>query len=65
MRSIVKGMGLDWKSQFVKLKQRFVNGIVEITIVASDGKELRITNRNSLITVFIFLFCYAQKKMIF
>ena len=28
MKPIVDGMGLDWKSQFVKLKQRFIKGIV-------------------------------------
>ena len=32
MKTIVEGMGLDWKSQFVKLKQRFEQGMVEITI---------------------------------
>ena len=32
MKPIVDGMGLDWKSQFVKLKQRFIKGMVEITI---------------------------------
>ena len=32
MKPIVEGMGLDWKSQFVKLKQRFAQGMVEITI---------------------------------
>ena len=39
MKPIVDGMGLDWKSQFVKLKQRFASTVVEITIVANDGKE--------------------------
>ena len=32
MRSIVQGMGLDWASQFVKLKQRFASCVVEITM---------------------------------
>ena len=32
MQTIVEGMGLDWKRQFVKLKQCFAQGIVEITI---------------------------------
>ena len=32
MQTIVEGMALDWKSQFVKLKQSFAQGIVEITI---------------------------------
>lgn len=39
MKPIVDGMGLDWKSQFVKLKDRFDSTMVEITTVASDGKE--------------------------
>ena len=37
MKTIVEGMGLDWKSQFVKLKQRFVQGMVEITIPTNSG----------------------------
>ena len=32
MQTIVEGMGLDWKRQFVKLKQCFAQGMVEITI---------------------------------
>jgi len=43
MKPIVDGMGLDWASQFVKLKQRFSSTIVEITIVANDGKERLMT----------------------
>ena len=43
MKPIVDGMGLDWKSQFVKLKQRFSSTVVEITIVANDGKERLMT----------------------
>lgn len=43
MRPIVAGMGLDWKSQFTKLKQRFNSTVVEITIVAKDGKERLMT----------------------
>lgn len=39
MKPIVDGMGLDWKSQFVKLKDRFDSTMVEITTVANDGKE--------------------------
>nr|WP_180558848.1 phage antirepressor N-terminal domain-containing protein [Arsenophonus endosymbiont of Apis mellifera] len=39
MKPIVEGMGLDWKSQFVKIKQRFKSTMVEITMVAGDGKE--------------------------
>jgi len=37
MKPIVEGMGLDWKSQFVKLKQRFAQGMVEITIPTNSG----------------------------
>ncbi|ALD03213.1 hypothetical protein AMQ28_13225 [Acinetobacter sp. TTH0-4] len=43
MKPIVDGIGLDWASQFVKLKQRFSSTIVEITIVANDGKERLMT----------------------
>ena len=43
MKPIVEGIGLDWKSQFVKLKQRFASTVVEITIVANDGKERLMT----------------------
>lgn len=32
MKPIVDGMGLDWASQFTKLKQRFATCIVEITM---------------------------------
>lgn len=38
MKPIVEGMGLNWKSQFNKIKQRFKSTMVEITIVAADGK---------------------------
>lgn len=39
MKPIVEAMGLDWKSQFVKLKDRFSATMVEITTVANDGKK--------------------------
>lgn len=42
MKPIVEGMGLDWASQFVKLKQRFAKGIVEITIPSSGGLQTMI-----------------------
>ncbi|MDX7989418.1 hypothetical protein FE392_19365 [Xenorhabdus sp. 12] len=38
MRPIVEGMGLDWKSQLTKLRQRFKSTVVEIPMVAADGK---------------------------
>lgn len=38
MKPIVEGMGMDWASQFTKLKQRFKSTIAEITMVAEDGK---------------------------
>lgn len=43
MKPIVDGIGLDWASQFIKLKQRFASTIVEITMVANDGKERLMT----------------------
>ncbi|EOI3433681.1 phage antirepressor N-terminal domain-containing protein [Cronobacter sakazakii] len=39
MKPIVDSMGLDWASQFTKIKQRFKSSIVEITMVAADGKN--------------------------
>ena len=41
MRSIVQGMGLDWKSQFVKLKQRFATCVVEITMQMIGDDQAR------------------------
>ncbi len=43
MKPIVEGMGLDWAAQFTKLKQRFASTIVEIAMVANDGKERLMT----------------------
>lgn len=37
MKPIVKGMGMVWAAQFVKLKQRFAKGIVEIEIPSPGG----------------------------
>lgn len=42
MKPIVEGMGLDWASQFTKLKQRFSKGIVEITIPSKGGLQTMI-----------------------
>lgn len=39
MRPIIDGMGMNWASQFTKLKQRFKSTVVEITMVAADGKS--------------------------
>ncbi|HHN5366990.1 TPA: phage antirepressor N-terminal domain-containing protein [Escherichia coli] len=39
MKPIVEGMGLDWKSQLAKISNRFGLTMVEITIVAADGKS--------------------------
>lgn len=43
MKPIVENMGLDWSSQYIKLKQRFGSTIVEIAIVAKDGKMREMT----------------------
>lgn len=43
MRPIIDGMGMDWASQFTKLKQRFKSTVVEITMVAADGKTRAMT----------------------
>ncbi|EOW4545928.1 phage antirepressor N-terminal domain-containing protein [Raoultella planticola] len=37
MKPVVEGMGMDWKSQFIKIKQRFSKGMVEITIPTAGG----------------------------
>ncbi|EOT1756503.1 phage antirepressor N-terminal domain-containing protein [Citrobacter koseri] len=39
MKPIVEGMGMDWKSQFIKIKQRFSKGMVEITIPTAGGAQ--------------------------
>ncbi|AXF86652.1 hypothetical protein DTO96_102407 [Ephemeroptericola cinctiostellae] len=41
MRPVVEGMGLDWKSQFDKLKQRFATSVVEITTQMSGDNQRR------------------------
>lgn len=45
MKPVVEGMGLDWKSQHAKLKAHPVLGstVVEITMVAEDGKPRSMT----------------------
>lgn len=42
MKPIVEGMGMDWASQFTKLKQRFAKGVVEIAIPSIGGKQTMI-----------------------
>ncbi|EBP0009530.1 hypothetical protein HX37_01410 [Salmonella enterica] len=42
MKPIVEGMGMDWASQFTKLKQRFTKGIVEIAIPSVGGMQTMI-----------------------
>ncbi|MFH5067228.1 phage antirepressor N-terminal domain-containing protein [Enterobacter cloacae complex sp. 2024EL-00215] len=37
MKPIVEGMGMVWASQFVKLKQRFAKGVLEIEIPSVGG----------------------------
>lgn len=39
MKPIVEGMGMAWQSQLAKLRQRFSTTIMEIVIVAADGKS--------------------------
>lgn len=41
MKPIVEGMGLDWKSQFNKLKSRFNTCVVEITMQLPGDKQRR------------------------
>ena len=39
MKPIVEGMGMDWASQFTKIKQRFKTSIVKITMQLPGGKR--------------------------
>ncbi|EHK1058475.1 phage antirepressor N-terminal domain-containing protein [Salmonella enterica] len=39
MKPIVEGMGMVWAAQFVKLKQRFAKGVVEIEIPSVGGMQ--------------------------
>lgn len=39
MKPIVEGMGMNWASQYTKLKQRFSKGIVQITIPSAGGTQ--------------------------
>ena len=40
LRQIVQNMGLDWASQFVKIKQKFATCVVEITMqILGDNQE--------------------------
>ncbi|HCT3325334.1 TPA: phage antirepressor N-terminal domain-containing protein [Enterobacter cloacae] len=39
MKPIVEGMGLDWKSQLVKINKRFSKGMVVITIPSAGGNQ--------------------------
>lgn len=41
MKTIVEGMGLDWKSQYAKLKQRFASCVVEITMQLNGDNQKR------------------------
>lgn len=41
MKPIVEGMGMDWKSQFIKLKQRFKTCVVEITMQLPGDNQRR------------------------
>lgn len=43
MKPVVEGMGLDWKAQHYKIKQRFASTMAEITMVAADGKNREMT----------------------
>jgi hypothetical protein len=43
VKPIVEGMGLDWKSQQVKVRQRFRSSMTEITMAGADGKPRPMT----------------------
>ncbi|ANB71928.1 hypothetical protein AYM40_05730 [Paraburkholderia phytofirmans OLGA172] len=38
VKPIVEGMGLDWKSQQVKMRQRFRSSMAEIAMIGGDGQ---------------------------
>lgn len=39
MKPVVTNMGLDWATQFTKLKEKFSSVIGEITTTGGDGKQ--------------------------
>lgn len=39
MRPVVENMGLDWRSQHVKLTEKFASVVVMITTTGADGKQ--------------------------
>ena len=41
LRQIVQGMGLDWASQFTKIKQKFATCVVEITMQVLGDDQAR------------------------
>ncbi|ENT7754544.1 TPA: phage antirepressor N-terminal domain-containing protein [Salmonella enterica subsp. enterica serovar Lexington] len=41
MKPIIEGMGMDWASQFTKLKQRFQTSIVKITMQLPGDNQRR------------------------
>lgn len=41
MRPIIDGMGMDWASQFTKLKQRFKSSVVKITMQLPGDNQRR------------------------
>jgi P22_AR N-terminal domain len=43
MKPVVDGMGLDWKSQHVKLADKFASVMVMITTTGGDGKQYEMT----------------------
>lgn len=43
MKPVVENIGLDWKSQHVKLTEKFNSVMVEITTTGADGKQYSMT----------------------
>ncbi|WP_447123644.1 phage antirepressor N-terminal domain-containing protein [Glaciimonas sp. GG7] len=43
MKPVVENIGLDWKSQHVKLTEKFNSVIAEITTTGADGKQYSMT----------------------
>ncbi len=63
MRPIVENMGLDWASQFVKIKQRFATCVVEITTQLFGEKQSRSYTCLPLRKIFGWLMTISPNKV--
>ena len=63
MKPIVEGMGLDWKSQYSKLKQKFNTCMVEITIQLPNDIQNRLVSCLSLRKLPAWLYSIQPNKV--